>query len=117
MSGCEVWDVVKFPCPCGSQPVQETCLGLVVAVHPGKKTPSLVWVLMIASADNQRWDGDVEISFPEPTGVTVPVVVRTVNIVTLEQDQAEKIGRLSLVDRRRVLKQVSDRLAVAWFSP
>ncbi len=100
MSGCEVWDVVKFPCPCGSQPVQENCLGLVVATHRGKRSPSSVWVLMITSADNQRWDGDVEISFLEPTGVTAPSVVRTVNIATLEQDQAEKIGRLSLVDRR-----------------
>ncbi len=43
----------------------------------------------------------------------MPSVVRTVKIATIERDMAEKVGRLSLSDHRRVIDMVQDRLAVA----
>ena len=113
MNGCEVWDVVKVPFPYTGRPVHQYRPALVIALNNGKETPRLLWVLMITSAENGGWSGDVEITDLDGAGLPVASVVRTAKIATMEQDVAERIGRLALPDRRRVIDAVRDRLAVA----
>ncbi len=113
MSGCEVWDVVKVPFPYTNRPVQQYRPALVIAINNGKAAPQLLWVLMITSAENRGWAGDIELSELNGAGLPVPSVVRTVKIATIERAMAEKVGRLSLPDRRRVIDMIRDRLAVA----
>lgn len=55
----------------------------------------LLWVLMITSAENRGWRGDVALDdrFAE-CGLPVPCVVRTAKIATVETARARKQGRL-----------------------
>ena len=55
------------------------------------------------------------ISSLETAFQTLPLnsVVRTAKIATVEMDMADRIGRLDLPERRRVIDAVRDRLAVA----
>jgi hypothetical protein len=72
-------------------------------VHPGF---SVLWVLMITSAQRGAWPGDVAVSDLAATGLSVPCYVRTEKIATVDTQFAEAMGRLTVNDRR----QVADRL-------
>ncbi|WP_123104784.1 type II toxin-antitoxin system PemK/MazF family toxin [Acidithiobacillus sulfuriphilus] len=113
MGSCEVWDVVRLPFPYTNRPVHQYRPALVLAIHNGTGTPRLLWVLMITSAENRGWSGDVEIDDLAGVGLSAASVVRTAKIATVEMDMADRIGRLTLPDRRRVIDAVRDRLAVA----
>lgn len=124
MGSCEVWDAVRLPFPYTNRPVHQYRPALVIAssngtgVAPGSPaggtgTPRLLWVLMITSAENRGWPGDVEIADLAGVGLSAASVVRTAKIATVEMNMAERIGRLDLPERRRVIDAVRDRLAVA----
>ena len=119
MGSCDVWDVVRLPFPYTNRPVHQYRPALVIAISngtgvaPGKGAPRLLWVLMITSAENRGWPGDVEIADLAGVGLSAASVVRTAKIATVEMDMAERIGRLDLQERRRVINAVRDRLAVA----
>jgi mRNA interferase MazF len=68
---------------------------------------------MITSAENRGWPGDVEIADLAGVGLSAASVVRTAKIATVEMDMADRVGRLDLPERRRVIDAVRDRLAVA----
>lgn len=55
----------------------------------------LLWVLMITSAANKGWQGDVSLEqrFAE-CELNVPCVIRTAKITTVEVSRARKSGRL-----------------------
>ena len=113
MGSCEVWDVVRLPFPYTNRPVHQYRPALVIMSSNGTGNPRLLWVLMITSAENRGWSGDVEIADLAGVGLLAASVVRTAKIATVEMDMAERIGRLALPDRRRVIDAVRDRLAVA----
>jgi len=54
----------------------------------------LLWVLMITSAKNKPWAGDVEVAYPEEAGLPAPSVVRCARIATIEASAATRIGAL-----------------------
>ena len=102
MPGSEVWDLVKVPFPYINRPVQQRRPALVVAVPEAPGAPDLLWVLMVTSAGNRGWPGDVAISDLAEAGLPAPSIVRPVKIATIEGRDAERIGRLPLVDRAQV---------------
>jgi mRNA interferase MazF len=57
----------------------------------------LLWVLMITSAANRGWQGDVSLEgrFAE-CGLSVPCVVRTAKISTVEASRSRRSGALPL---------------------
>ena len=61
MNNCNVWDVVKVPFPYTNRPVHQYRPALVVAMDQGVN-PLLLWVLMITSAENREWPGDIGIT-------------------------------------------------------
>ena len=119
MGSCEVWDVVRLPFPYTNRPVHQYRPALVIAISNGTGNPRLLWVLMITSAENRGWSGDVEIADLAGVGLSAASVVRTAKIATVRDvygglhPAGERIGRLALPDRRRVIDAVRDRLAVA----
>ncbi|MBU2840655.1 type II toxin-antitoxin system PemK/MazF family toxin [Acidithiobacillus thiooxidans] len=115
MGSCEAWDVVRLPFPYTNRPVHQYRPALVIAINNGIGAPRLLWVLMITSAENKGWPGDVEIADHAGVGLPVASVVRTAKIATVEMDMAERIGRLAMPDRRRVIDAVRDCLSVAGF--
>jgi mRNA interferase MazF len=54
----------------------------------------LLWVLMITSADNRGWEGDVAIDDHRGGGLPAPSLVRTAKIATIEAGDAQKLGVL-----------------------
>lgn len=106
MDSCKAWDVVKVPFPYTNRPVQLYRPALVVAAIYGSNLPHLLWVLMITSAENRGWAGDVSISDLESAGLPAPSVIRTAKIATIDQDKAEALGHLSLPDRQQVADRV-----------
>ena len=80
MPGCEVWDLVKVPFPYTNRPVQQRRPALVVAVPDAPGAPELLWVLMVTSAANRGWPGDVVVSDLAAAGLPAPSVVRSAKI-------------------------------------
>jgi mRNA interferase MazF len=101
-AGLEVWDIVKVPFPYTSRPVQQHRPALVISGGQPEETPFVVWVLMITSAANRPWQGDVGISNLATAGLTAASVVRTAKVATIEIAEAERIGQLPSRDRAKV---------------
>ena len=106
MGDCRVWDIVRIPFPYTRRPVQQYRPALVIAERAEPGDPRLLWVLMITSAANRRWSGDVPVSNLERAGLPAASVVRTAKIVTLEADAASRIGYLEEADRQKVSERI-----------
>jgi mRNA interferase MazF len=111
MPGCEVWDLVKVPFPYTNRPVQQRRPALVVAVPDAPGTPELLWVLMVTSAANRGWPGDVAVSDLHVAGLPAASVVRSAKIATIEARDAERIGQLPPKDRTEVVEALRASLA------
>lgn len=111
MPGFEVWDVVRVPFPYSNRPVQQRRRALVVAVPDALGAPGLLWVLMVTSAANRGWPGDVLVSDLAAAGLPAASVVRSAKIATIEAGDAERIGSLPPKDRLQVSKSVRGNLA------
>jgi mRNA interferase MazF len=109
----EPWDIIKVPFPYTDRPVRQRRPALVVAATALQAEHGLLWVLMITSAENRGWQGDVSISDLTHSGLSAESVVRTAKIATIEAKDAERIGRLPLIDRKAVEARVHGELARA----
>jgi mRNA interferase MazF len=111
MPGCEVWDLVKVPFPYTNRPVQQRRPALVVAIPDAPGAPELLWVLMVTSAANRGWSGDVAVSDLAVAGLPAASVVRSAKIATIETQDAERIGQLPPEDRTHVIEALRGNLA------
>jgi mRNA interferase MazF len=94
MQNFEPGDVVKLPFPYVERPVKQYRPALVVSSSELQQVHGLLWVLMITSAKNRSWAGDVEVPHPEEAGLPAPSVVRCAKIATIEAAAATRIGAL-----------------------
>ena len=111
MPDFEVWDLVKVPFPCTNRPVQQQRPALVVAVPVAPGAPELLWVLMVTSAANRGWPGDVAVSDLAIAGLPAASVVRPAKIATIEARDAQRIGYLPPEDRPQVAEAMRGSLA------
>jgi mRNA interferase MazF len=102
---------VKVPFPYTNRPVQQRRPALVVAIPDSPSAPALLWVLMVTSAANRGWPGDVTISDLQVAGLPAASVVRPAKIATIEAADAERIGYLPLKDRPFVIDALPGSLA------
>jgi mRNA interferase MazF len=93
-----VWDVIKVPFPYTARPIQQRRPALVISSGRPADRPFVIWALMITSAENRRWAGDIRVSDLAAAGLPSPSVVRTDKIATIEIADAEPIGRLVAAD-------------------
>jgi mRNA interferase MazF len=98
----EVWDIVKVPSPYTDRPVRQRRPALVVAAGEIEAGHGLLWLVMITSADNRGWPGDVGISDLRAAGLPAPSIVRPAKIATLDARDAQRLGRLPGADRKAV---------------
>jgi len=91
--GFKRWDVVKIPFPAEAGTVDYRP-ALVIVAGDIQRLHGLVWVLMITSAGNKGWPGDVEITDTIAAGLGVPSVVRSAKVMTVEAKTAELLGAL-----------------------
>ena len=111
MPSFEVWDLIKVPFPYTNRPVQQHRPALVIAIPDTPGAPALLWVLMVTSAANRGWTGDVGISDLAIAGLPAASVVRPAKIATIEAADAERIGSLPPQDRNQVADALRAYLA------
>ena len=95
MPGFRQGDVVKVPFPYTDRATRQYRPALVVSTGDIETAHGLLWVLMITSAENRRWPGDVPVPRHAAAGLPAPSVVRTAKIATTDASDAVKLGRLS----------------------
>ena len=89
-------DVVWVPFPFVETPRLRERPALVIGVLAPSSDVGLLWVLMITSAENKGWLGDVSLEdcYLE-SGLTVPCVIRTAKVSTVETKRARRSGSVS----------------------
>lgn len=103
-------DIVRVPFPYTDRAVREHRPALVVSGPVGDEG-ALVWVLMITSADNRRWPGDIPlIEDHVACGLPAPSLIRTSKIMTIEAREAERRGAIGLEQLTEVNAAMVDYL-------
>jgi len=115
MGDCDAWDIVKVPFPYTNRPVQQFRPALVISSISATSAPHLLWVLMITSAENRFWPGDIFITDLGEAGLPAPSIVRTTKIATMDKKVASRIGRLAKKDRNQIIGQIRELLVPAGF--
>ncbi|TAK49269.1 MAG: type II toxin-antitoxin system PemK/MazF family toxin [Betaproteobacteria bacterium] len=110
MPGFRQGDVVKVPFPYTDRPTRQHRPALVVAAGDLESAHGLLWVVMITSAENRRWPGDVAIRDLASAGLPAPSVIRTAKIATIEAADAARLGRVPPALYRRVRDGLSRNL-------
>jgi mRNA interferase MazF len=111
MPAFEQGDVIKVPFPYTDRPTRQSRPALVVSTGGIEKTHGLLWVVMITSARNRSWQGDVPVANLELAGLPAPSVIRSAKIATIEASDAAKLGRISARELRRVVSLIGRELA------
>ncbi len=79
--------------------------------------PGLLWVLMITSAENRGWPGDIGLDPGGETGLTAPSIIRTAKIATIEATEAQTIGILPAAQKGEVVALLSAAFAATATRP
>lgn len=94
MASFEQGDVIRVPFPYTDKATRQHRPALVVSHGEVGEGQSLLWVMMITSAENRRWTDDLEIRDLELAGLPAPSVVRPAKIATIEARHAERLGEI-----------------------
>jgi mRNA interferase MazF len=95
MADFEPGVVIKVPFPYTDRPTRQSRPALVVSAPALEERHGLLWVLMITSAENRGWSGDVAVRNLAMAGLPAASVVRTAKIATIESVDAQRLGRVS----------------------
>lgn len=82
-----------------------------MAASEALEAPELLWVLMVTSAVNCSYRGDVAISDLDQAGLPTASIVQLAKIATIEARDVEWIGSLPVADRSEVTIALRDSLA------
>lgn len=97
------FDVVVVPFPYADRLAEKRRPAIVVSAPDMHTRYKLVWLVMVTSADNPRWDCDIDISDLKSAALPAPSRVRPVKIATADVGRiVRKIGRLSAKDAKAV---------------
>jgi mRNA interferase MazF len=89
-------DVVRVPFPYTDRDTRQHRPALVVSRGGLGDGGSLLWVVMITSAANRKWPGDISLATSyKKFGLPIPSVVRSTKVATIEARHAVRIGCLS----------------------
>lgn len=100
----EQGDVIRVPFPYTDRDTRQRRPALVVSAGAIGEDGALLWVVMITSAENRPWPGDVPV--PDQVGLPAPSVVRPVKIATIEARHADFLGRLPTKEHEKVMQHV-----------
>jgi mRNA interferase MazF len=101
--------VVRVPFPYSDGQTAQFRPALVV----GRPNALLVWVVMITSAANRPWPGDVPIPAGQATGLPVMSIIRTAKIATVDADKLQVRGQAPVTELRLVLAQIRETLGLS----
>lgn len=103
--------VVKVPFPNTDRDTRQRRPALVVSSPKLQTNHGLVWVVMITSAENRGWPGDVQIANLRLAGLPAASVVRPAKIATLEGRDTALLGHVSAPEFQKVKKYLADTLS------
>ena len=103
-------DVIKVPFPYTDRSTRQSRPALVVSAGGIEEAHGLLWVVMITSAENRGWPGDVPVTNLAAAGLPVPSVIRTVKIATIEASDATRLGKIPLALFRQVARRLEQVL-------
>jgi len=96
MPGFEQGDVVRVPFPYTDRSTRQHRPALVVSAGGIGDNAGLLWVVMITSAENRAWPGDVPLGESHVgAGLPAPSVIRPCKLATIEARHAERLGRIT----------------------
>lgn len=100
------WDVVEVPFPFVDKVKAKTRKAIVLSSGDFQTHNSACILMMITSATNTKWFGDIEIKDIEPAGLKKKCVAR-LKVFTLQDSLIRaKVGHLSTDDLQRVGKSL-----------
>jgi mRNA interferase MazF len=106
-------DVVRVPFPYTDKEKRQYRPALIVSRGGIGQNRAFVWVVMITSAANRGWPGDVSLEETYlKAGLPVPSVIRTTKIATIEAAHADRIGRLDGATWSEVAVALRDHLGL-----
>jgi mRNA interferase MazF len=95
MATFERGTVVRVPFPYTDRDTRQHRPALVVSAGGLGDGERMLWVVMITSAANRIWPGDVPlIDDHQDVGLPVPSLVRTTKIAMIESGFADRLGSL-----------------------
>jgi mRNA interferase MazF len=100
-------DVIRVPFPYTDRSTRQHRPALVVSDGEIGDSGALLWVVMITSAENRPWAGDLEIEDLEGAGLPAPSIIRPCKIATIEIRHAETLGQV----RPTLMAEVSEVIA------
>ena len=87
--------VVRVPFPYTDRPIRQRRPALIVSGGGLGDGGQLVWVVMITSAENRAWPGDIAlIDSHAEVGLPAPSLIRPSKIATVEAAHAEPLGKV-----------------------
>jgi mRNA interferase MazF len=100
------FDVVIVPFPYADRLAEKRRPALVVS-SAKLASHGLIWVLMITSAENERWPSDVPLSDLDRAGLPAPSVIRPAKIACIESARVERrAGSIDKATARAVLQRL-----------
>lgn len=97
------FDVVVVPFPYSDRLAEKRRPAIVVSASQLIASFGLVWLAMVTSAENRRWECDVDVSDLRMAGLPAPSLVRPAKIATVDAARVlERVGRLAAKDARAV---------------
>ena len=106
-------DVIKVPFPYTDRATRQSRPALVVSTGRLEEMHGLLWVVMITSAENRGWPGDVPVENLKMAGLPVPSLIRSAKIATIDASDASKLGRLPAAQVRLVTGRLIEALTAA----
>ncbi|MGR4864527.1 type II toxin-antitoxin system PemK/MazF family toxin [Caulobacter sp. LARHSG274] len=110
MASFEAGDLIKVPFPYTDRSTRQRRPALVVAADALARDHGLLWVLMVTSAENRVWPGDVVVDDHLACGLPAASVVRTAKIATIDLRDAEALGKVTPEVLAAVRDRVGERL-------
>lgn len=107
-------DVIKVPFPYTDRSTRQSRPALVVSAGSLEEAHGLLWVVMITSAQNRGWPGDLPVgNLAAPAGrLPVPSVIRAAKIATIEATDASRLGAVAPAVFRRVAQCLANQLGL-----
>lgn len=107
----EPYCVIAVPFPFVERDIVKRRPALVVSAPSIARRHGLAWVLMITSARNAPWEGDIPIDDLALAGLRKPLVIRPPKIAAIDVARAERIGSVTDAMARRVGAALAEAIA------
>ena len=105
--------MIKVPFPYADRATRQSRPALVVSTGRLEEMHGLLWVVMITSAENRGWPGDVPVENLKMAGLPVPSLIRSAKIATIDASDASKLGRLPAAQAGLVTGRLIEALTAA----